>query len=415
MSKSTGKHYIASLDIGTTKVAYLIGEVGAEGLHVIGVGEAPNIGVKQGQVINIDSTTDAIKKAKEEAELMAGIQTNQIWLGISGSHIQSFDSNGMIAIRNKEVTKEDVDRVIETAKAVAIPSDRQVLHVLPNEYKVDNQQGIHDPVGMSGVRLEASVHIITGSSSSIQNSVKCVENAGLKVKGLVLQQFASALSILSDDEKQLGVAAVDIGGGTCDVIAFINKSVVATSVIPVGGQNFTHDIAMGLRTTQNNAEDLKKKHGCALTELVSADETIEVEGVGGRKQRTISRIDLCEIIEARAEETLSLIKQEVEKLGLNKKLGSGIVITGGVSQLTGLIEMGDFALDLPVRRGLPDKIGGLSDVVKSSQYATAVGLLLYGLKQEKTRGAELVSRSRSLNQTSHNWVQKIKNFFLETF
>lgn len=412
MSKKSQQGYIAGLDIGTTKVVFIIGELNTEGLHVIGVGEAQNYGVKQGAVINIDSTAEAIQQAKEEAELMAGVTVAEVWLGVAGAHIESFDSDGMIAIRNKEVTRDDVNRVIEAAKAVAIPADRQVLHVLPKEFKVDTQKGINDPVGMSGVRLEANVHIVSGHQASVQNSIKCVEKAGLKVKGLVLQQLASALAVLSEDEKQLGVAVVDIGGGTTDIIAFLNGAVIYTGVVPVGGQNFTQDVAMGLRTTQNNAEDLKKKYGCALSELVGADETVEVEGVGGRKKRTIGRSDLCEIIEARAEETLGLIKQEIEKAGLTQLLGSGVVITGGVSQLNGLLEMGDFALDIPVRRGVPDKVSGLTDVVKSSHYATAVGLLLYGLKQEKIKPIPVKDREVV---NSNSWVNKLKNFFLETF
>ncbi|MEZ4872509.1 MAG: cell division protein FtsA [Bdellovibrionales bacterium] len=383
---------IAGLDIGTTKVACAIGQIGAEGLEIIGMGQAPNLGVRQGAVINIDITAEAIRKAKEEAELMAGQKISDVWLGVAGSHIESFDSSGMVAVRSQEVDKDDVERVIEAAKAIAIPSDRQVLHVLPTEYKVDNQVGINDPIGMAGVRLEASVHIITGAKSTIQNAIKCTEKAGLRVAGLALQQFASSLAVLSDDEKSLGVCVVDIGGGTSDMVAYSQGALIYTGVVPVGGQNFSHDIAMGLRTTQTAAENLKKKYGCALPDLIGADETIEVESVGGRQKRVINRLELCEIVEARAEETLKLIKEKIEQAGLSKRLGSGVIITGGVSQLTGLSEMGDFIFDVPVRKGIPTNAGGLKDIVKSPVSATVVGLLIYGAQKHPKQSMGMVGR-----------------------
>ncbi len=377
------KRLIAGLDIGTTKVAFVIGVIGDQNIEVIGVGKATTTGMRQGVVVNIEATTEAIKKAKEEAELMSGAFADRVWLSIGGTHIDSFDSNGMVAIKGNEVTTEDIERVIEAAKAVAIPNDRQVLHVLPKDYKIDGQVGISDPIGMAGVRLETNVHIVTGARSAIQNAVKCTENAGLFVDGLVLEPLASSIAVLSEDEKSLGVAVVDIGGGTSDIITFSQGSVIHTGVVPVGGNNFTHDVAMGLRTTQLDAEALKKKFGCALPTMVSDEETVEVEGVGGRQKRTIARKNLCEVLEARSEETLQLIKKELEEIQAVDKLGSGVVLTGGTSQLIGLVEMGDFIFDVPVRKGVPMGIGGLTDVIKCSSYATAVGLLKHGYIQSK--------------------------------
>lgn len=394
---------VAALDIGTTKVACAIGAVNKTNVEVIGVGQAANSGMRQGVVVNIEATAESIKRAKDEAELMAGHRVESVWLSVGGNHIQSFASSGMVAIRNKEVKQEDIDRVIEAAKAVVIPQDRQVLHVLPQDFKIDGQTGIFDPIGMSGVRLEASVFIITGSQSTINNAIKCTAKAGLKVEGVVLQQLASALAVLSSDEKNLGVSVIDIGGGTSDIVTFLNGSVVHTGVIPIGGQNFTHDVSIGLKTTQVNAENLKRKYGCALAEMVNEDEAIEVESVGGRKPRTMMRRDLCEVLEARSEEALEMMHTELIEKGLIGKLGSGVVLTGGASLLNGLIEMGDFVLDVPVRRGLPDRVGGLSDVVKQPMFATVVGLLMHAqsLEKDKTPGID----------KSSEWTRKMKLFF----
>ncbi len=393
---------IAGLDIGTTKVTCAIGRFENGQLDIIGVGNAPNSGMRHGVVVNIDAATDAIKKAKDEAELMAGVRVDSVWLGVGGHHIQSFSSGGMIAVRHKEVQQEDVDRVIEAAKAVAIPQDRQVLHVLPQDFKIDGQVGIFDPIGMSGVRLEASVFIITGSTAVIQNAIKCTQRAGIKVDGLVLQQLASAMAVLSADEKNLGTTVVDIGGGTCDMITFYQGSVIHTGLLPVGGQNFTHDVAIGLKTTQNHADSLKRKFGCALPEMVGEDDAIEVESVGGRKPRTLMRRDLCEVLEARAEETLELIHTALSEQGLLSKLGSGVVLTGGGSLLHGLIEMGDFVLDVPVRRGWPEKVGGLVDVVRQPSCSTVVGVMMYGLSLDKdTKVGHEVK--------TNDWTRKMKN------
>ena len=408
--KSTSKNHpvIAALDIGTTKVSLAIGTVNEnQGIDIVGLGTCPSQGVRQGVVVNVEVTIDAIKKAREEAELMAGYSIDQVWVGIGGSHVRSFDSRGMVAIRNKEVQSDDIQRVIEAAKAVAVPSDREVLHVLPREYKIDEQDGISDPHGMSGVRLEANVHIVTAGKSAIHNIVRCAEKAGLKVRGLVLQQMASSLAVLSEDERKLGVCVVDMGGGSCEMVTYINGSVAHTAVVPVGGQNFTHDIAMGLRTPQASAEKVKRKNGSAIADLVDENETIEVEGVGGRKPRSLLRKTLCEVIEPRAEETMALIYRELDNVGVIQRLGSGIVLTGGAAQLDGLVELAEFIIELPVRRGIPDKVGGLTDVIRAPENATAVGLITYGYNQDKPN---LLGEAEG--PLLANFAGKIREFFI---
>lgn len=417
MAKVTKKsHVVTGLDIGTTKVACVVGVVGVSGgVDIVGVGVAANPGMRQGIVINIEATVEAIKKAREEAELMSGMPVSPaVWLSIGGTHVESFDSSGMVAIRHQEVTADDIDRVIEAAKAIVIPTDRQVLHVLPKDYKIDGQDGISDPIGMSGVRLETSVHIITGNASAVQNAIKCTERAGLQVRGLVLQQLASALAVATEDEKGLGCTVIDIGGGTCDMVSFVQGSVAHTAVIPVGGNNFTHDVAMGLRTTQMSAENLKRKYGCALAELVPAEEAIEVEAVGGRKSRSLPRRELCEVIEARAEETLQLLRTELSKMDFFKKIGSGLILTGGGSLLPGLVEIGDFIFDVPVRKGAPDRVGGLTDVVRCASFATGVGLVLYGLRQEKHKATEVAVAVKT-NVSFADVTRKIKDYFVSVF
>lgn len=409
---------LAALDIGSTKVSYVIATASADGkIEIVGVGSAPNTGIRQGVVVNIEATTESIRKAREEAELMSGYQTKEVWVGVSGTHIKSFDSKGMVAIKTKEVTPFDIERVIEAAKAVAVPADRTVLHVLPKEYRVDGQDGIVDPIGMSGVRLEANVHIVTAAQSVLSNTIKCIEKAGLKLAGLCLDPLASAMSVLSEDEKNLGVCVVDMGGGTSNIIYFVNGSVAQSSVIPVGGQHFTHDIAVGLRTPQVAAEILKKKHGCAMATMVADTETVEVEGVGGRNVRVIPRKDLADVIEARAEEVLNFIANDIRTSGLSSMMGSGIVFTGGTSQLEGLVEMGEFIFDIPVRRGFPQHVNGLNEVVKSADYATVVGLILYAYKQTKdqmnfeSQGQGDSELGASLEGIAH----KVKNFFGDLF
>lgn len=406
---------IAGLDIGSTKVGFVIGVVNSENkIEVVGVGKAHNTGIRQGVVVNIEATQSAIKKAKEEAELMSGYQVQEAWVGVSGTHIKSFDSKGMIAIKNKEVTQSDIDRVIEAAKAVAVPADRQVLHVLPREYKVDTQDGISDPIGMSGVRLEANVHIVTGGQTAINNTIKCVEKSGIKIKGLVLDSLAASMCVLSEDEKSLGVCVVDMGGGTCNLLYFVNGSVAHTSVIPVGGQHFTHDVAIGLRTPQNSAEQLKVDFGYAISSQIDEQEVVDVQGVGGRKSRSIPRKDLADVLEARSEETLNLIQQDMKMSGLMSMMGSGVVLTGGACQLQGLVEMGEFIFEIPVRKGIPSGVGGLSDVVRLSEYATAVGLLYYGLNENKEvlskQGHEFI-----ISESADSLAKKMKEFFAQIF
>lgn len=393
-------------------------------IEVVGVGLAANSGLKQGVVVNIEATTDSIRKAKEEAELMSGYTAQEVWISVSGSHVQSFDSKGMVAIKNKEVNAQDIERVIEAAKAIIVPADRMVLHVIPRAYKIDSQDGITDPIGMTGVRLEANVHIVTASQSAVSNLIKCIEKAGFKVAGIVLDQLAAGKSILSHDEKNLGVCLADIGGGSSKLIYFINGSVAHTSVIPVGGTHFTHDVAVGLRTPQLAAEILKKKQGSAVASLVAEDETVEVEGVGGRKTRTIPRKELAHILEARAEECLTMISQDIRNSRLQPVLGSGVVITGGSSGLDGLIEMGEFVFDIPVRRGFPKQMGGLKDVVKGGEFATAIGLLLHAIEIRKDfyiRKDSQVPFSNgkgniyNLNNSLDGVSSKVKKFFNDLF
>ena len=407
---TSNKKTIAALDIGATKVAVVIGEIESEKLNIIGVGQVEHFGICQGSVLNIDNTAKAILNAKEDAELMAGCSIDSIWLGVAGQYIQSFDSEGMVAIREKQVTYEDVQRVIETAKAIPLPSDHELLHVLPSSYTIDHQKGIQNPVGMSGVRLECSVRIITGLSAPIQNTVQCVESAGLKVNGLVLQSLAASMALLTEDEKQMGVSVIDIGGASCNIISYYQGKVVLTESIPVGGQNFTFDIAMGLKTTRLHAEELKKVYGSVLTQNVDPDEVIEVESVGGGQQRTVCRKELCEILEARAQETLELTRDALMRSGSWHSLGAGLVFTGGACQLKGFLEMGEFLFDLPLRIGYHHHAGGLKDMVKQPHFSTAVGLLLYALKEEKS---VVIEKGPSLSSSVKGLFHQVKGFFGE--
>ncbi len=372
---------VVGLDIGTTKICAIVGEVTSDGLDVVGIGVHPSKGLRKGVVINIDATVQSIEKAVEEAELMAGCEIHTVYAGIAGGHIRGFNSHGIVAVKEKEVRSTDVERVLDAARAVAIPMDREVLHVLPQEFIVDEQDGIRDPVGMSGVRLEAKVHIVTGAVTSAQNIVKCANRCGLNVADIVLEQLASAEAVLTPDEKELGVALVDIGGGTTDLVIYSQGSIKHTAVLALGGNHLTNDIAVGVRTPTIEAEEIKHRYGCSMASLVSRDEMIEVPSVGGRKPRSISRQLLSEIIEPRVEEIFLLIKREIEKSGFADVLASGIVITGGSSILEGMPELAERIFDMPVRRGSPQGIGGLVDVVSSPIYATGVGLVQYGSKQ----------------------------------
>jgi cell division protein FtsA len=374
---------VVGLDIGTSKICAIVGALNDENeIDIIGIGISPSKGLKKGVVVNIESTVDSIKRAVEEAELMAGIDIESAYVGIAGNHIKGINSHGIIAIKNKEVVPSDVERVIDAAKAVAMPLDRQIIHVLSSEFVIDEQDGIKEPLGISGVRLEGKVHIVTGSSTSVQNVIKCVNKANIEVKEIVLEQLASSEAVLTADEKELGVALVDIGGGTTDMAVFGDGSVKHTSVLPVGGSHITNDIAIGLKTPSLEAERIKKRYGCALTSLVSEDETIEVPSVGGREPRTLSRKILSEIIEPRTRELFNLIKKELVLSGFNETVASGVVITGGTTIMEGMPEIAEQVFELPVRTGIPAGIGGLIDVVNSPMYATGVGLVMYGFKNQ---------------------------------
>ena len=381
--KRDDEKLIVGLDIGTSKILAIVGEVSPTGqIEVIGVGHHISRGLKKGVVVNIESTVQSIQRAVEEAELMAGCQIHSVYAGIAGSHINSFNSHGIVAIKDKEVGAGDVERVIEAARALAIPADQKILHVIPQEFIIDKQEGIREPVGMSGVRLEAKVHIVTGAVSAAQNIIKCVRRCGLEVDDIILEQIASSLSVLTEDEKELGVCLVDIGGGTTDISVFTDGAIRHTAVIPIAGDQVTNDIAVALRTPTQHAEDIKKKYGCALTQLAGSDESIEVPSVGDRPPRRLSRQTLTEVIEPRIEELFGLIQAELRRSGFEDVIGSGIVLTGGSSKLEGMIELAEEVFHMPVRLGLPQFVGGLTSVVQNPIYATGVGLVMFGANHQ---------------------------------
>lgn len=377
------ENLIVGLDIGTTKICAIVGNLTPDGLDIVGIGTSPSRGLRKGVVINIESTVESIRKALREAELMAGCEIKSVFAGIAGGHVKGFNSQGVIAIRNREVTREDIERVIDAAKAVAIPMDREVIHVLPQEFIIDDQDGIKEPLGMSGVRLEAKVHIVTGAVASAQNIVKSCNRASVNVSDIVLEQLASSDSVLSADEKELGVALIDIGGGTTDIAIFVDGAIKHTSVLSLGGNHLTNDIAVGLRTPMAEAEKIKKQYGCCMTPMVGKDETIEVPSVGGREPRVLSRQLLAEILEPRVEEIFTLVNREIIRSGYEELIASGVVITGGTTILPGMPELAEQIFSLPVRRGVPQGIGGLTDVVNSPIYATGVGLVKYGSRNLK--------------------------------
>ncbi len=380
---------IVGLDIGTTKVSCVVGEETEDGLEIIGIGSHPSVGLRKGVVVNIDKTVNSIQKAVEEAELMAGCEITSAYIGIAGSHIKGFNSHGVIAIKGEEVTEEDLDRVIDAARAVAIPLDRQVIHILPQEYIVDDQPGILDPVGMTGVRLEAKVHIVTGAVTAAQNLIKCANRAGLDVEDIVLQPLASAEAVLTDEERDLGVALIDFGGGTTDLAILGEGAIRHTAVLGLGGANLTYDISVGLRTPMAQADTLKIRYGTCLTSFADPGEMIEVPSVGGRKPRKLSRQILAEILEPRVEEIFTLLDREIRRTGLKELLASGIVLTGGSALLPGTLEMADQVFQLPARLGYPRNISGLVDVVDSPMYATAVGLVRYGAQDRPDRSFDM--------------------------
>lgn len=378
MLRRTDRNLLVGLDIGTSKVVAIVGEYTADGtIEVIGVGSHPSRGLKKGVVVNIESTVQSIQRAVEEAELMAGCEIHSVFTGIAGSHVRSLNSHGIVAIRDKEVTSIDVDRVIDAAKAVAIPADQKILHVLPQEFIIDNQEGIRDPIGMSGVRLEAKVHIVTGADSAAQNIVKCVQRCGLAVEDIVLEQLASSFAVLTDDEKELGVCIVDVGGGTTDIALFSQGAIRHTAVIPIAGDQVTNDIAVSMRTPTQYAEDIKLRYACALSQLANPDETIEVPSVGDRPSRRLARQTLAEIVEPRYEELFGLVRDELRRSGFEETIAAGIVLTGGSAKMEGAVDLAEEIFHMPVRLGHPQHVTGLIEVVSNPIHATGVGLLLY--------------------------------------
>lgn len=382
--------YIVGIDIGTKKTTAIIGEINEERkVEIIGIGTAESRGLRKGVVVNLDTTIAAIKKAQEEAELMAGVEIDSAFIGFSGAHIKSFNSRGVIAVsgKNREISREDIRRVIDQSKAVSIPPDREIIHILPQEFVVDEQDGIKDPLGMSGIKLEVNVHIVTAAITSVQNLKTCITRAGIEIEQIVLNQIATSASVLTHDEMELGVGMIDIGGGTTEIAIFERGSLWYTSVIPIGGDNFTNDIAVGLRTPIPEAEKIKKKFGCVSSPLVDEQETIEVPSVGrGKKPRVLSKQLLADIIQPRAEEIFRLVDTDIKRMGYEKSLNSGLVLTGGTALLDGLEEVAEEIFDLPVRRGDPSGVGGLVDRVSTPDYATAVGLILYGFSQYRGKG-----------------------------
>jgi cell division protein FtsA len=398
------------LDIGTTKICTVVAEVVDGQVNIIGLGTHPSKGLRKGVVINIESTVQSIKKAVEEAELMAGVHLTSVYAGIAGGHIKGINSHGVIAVKNKEIGPTDVKRVIDAASAVAMPMDREVIHIIPQEFIVDDQDGIKDPVGMSGVRLEGRVHIVTGAITSAQNIIKCANRAGLDVDDIVLEQLGSSEAVLTQEERDLGAAIIDIGGGTTDLVIFSGGSIKHTAVFSLAGSHITNDISMGLRTPAEEAEKIKIRYGCALTSLVRKDDTIEVPSVGGRKPRVLSRYTLAEIVEPRVEEILALVHNEILRTGYGNLIASGIILTGGSALLEGIPELAEQVFNVPVRRGTPIGIAGLVDLVNSPMYATGVGLVLYGSRNQ-AQSRFKVGEGNIFSKVTHRMREWIGEFF----
>jgi len=406
MAKRADKNLIVGLDIGTSKVVAIVGEVTTSNeIEIIGLGSSQSRGLKKGVVVNIESTVHTIQRAVEEAELMAGCEIHSVYAGIAGSHIRSLNSHGIVAIRDNEVSIGDVDRVIDAARAVAIPADQKILHILPQEFVIDSQEGIKEPIGMSGVRLEAKVHMVTGSVSSAQNIIKCVRRCGLEVDDIILEQLASSSAVLTEDEKDLGVCLVDIGGGTTDIAIFTEGSIHHTAVIPIAGDQVTNDIAVALRTPTQHAEDIKVRYACALTQLANPEETIEVPSVGDRPARRLARQTLAEVVQPRYEELFTLVQAELRRSGYEELIAAGVVLTGGSSKMEGVVELAEEIFHMPVRVGVPQFVSGLSDVVKNPIYSTGVGLLLFGQKQLQNAipGVGFDSSVKGVWQRMRNW------------
>jgi cell division protein FtsA len=391
MTKRNDKRLIVGLDIGTSKIAAIVAEVANDGsVEIIGMGKHNARGMKKGVVVNIESTVQSIKRAIEEAELMAGCDIHSVFVGVAGSHISSLNSHGMVAIRDKEVSIEDLERVMDAAKAVAISTDQKILHVLPQQFLIDDQEGIREPVGMSGVRLEVDVHMVTGAESAVQNIVKCIHRCELEVDDIILEQLASSYSVLTEDEKELGVCLVDIGGGTTDVAILINGAIRHTRVFPVAGDQVTNDIAVALRTPTKYAEEIKIKYACALRQLTNPEETIEVPSVGDRPPRRLARQVLAEVVEPRYEELFTLIKNELQRSGLEEFCASGVVLTGGSAKMEGAVELAEEVFHMPVRIGVPFEVEGLIDMVKDPQFSTGVGLILFGKQNQEMSDFEFL-------------------------
>jgi cell division protein FtsA len=412
MAKKPDRQLIVGLDIGTSKVVALVGEIAQDNsIEIIGIGSQPSRGLKRGVVVNIESTVQSIQRAVEEAELMAGCEIHSVFAGIAGSHVRSLNSHGVVAIRDKEVQLADVEHVIDAAKAVAIPADQKILHVLPQEFIIDGQEGIRDPVGMSGVRLEAKVHIVTGADSAAQNIEKCIQRCGLDVDDIVLEQLASSYAVLTEDEKDLGVCLVDIGGGTTDIAVFSHGAIRHTAVIPIAGDQVTNDIAVSMRTPTQNAEEIKLRYACALSQLANPDETIEVPSVGDRPARRLARQTLAEIVEPRYEELFGLIREELRRSGFEEVIAAGIVLTGGSAKMEGAIELAEEVFHVPVRLGMPVGVRGLADVTSNPIHSTGVGLLLYGRDHLVPRG----SRTRAIAGNARSMAERMRDWFQGNF
>ena len=399
---------IVGLDIGTSKVVAIVAEVHEQNeIEIIGLGSCRSRGLKKGVVVNIESTVQTIRSAIQEAELMAGCNIHAVYTGIAGTHIRSLNSHGIVAIRDNEVTEGDIERVIDAARAVAIPADQKILHIIPRDFAIDGQEGIREPVGMSGVRLEAKVHIVTGAVSAAQNIIKCVRRCGLEADDIVLEQLASSYSVLTDDEKELGVCLVDIGGGTTDVAVFTNGAISHTAVIPIAGDHVTNDIAVALRTPTQNAEEIKVRHACALAQLANSDDTVEVPSVGNRPLRRMSRQTLAEVVEPRYVELFSLVQAELRRSGYERLLTAGVVLTGGSSNMNGAVELAEEVFHLPVRVGTPQYVGGLAELVKNPIYATGVGLLLHSRRQQRDRtfSGRIDSGASGIWKRMKSWFQ----------
>lgn len=403
MTKKIDKNLIVSLDIGTSKVVAIVGEINNDEIDIIGLGSCRSRGLKKGVVVNIESTVHSIQRAVEEAELMAGCEIHSVFAGIAGSHIRSLNSHGIVAIRDKEVTTGDIDRVIDAARAVAIPADQKILHILPQEFVIDHQEGVREPIGMSGVRLEAKVHMVTGAVSAAQNIIKCVRRCGLEVDDVILEQLASSCAVLTEDEKELGVCLVDIGGGTTDIAIFTDGAIHHTAVLPIAGDQVTNDIAIALRTPTQYAEDIKVQYACALAQLANIEETIDVPSVGERPSRRLARQTLAEVVEPRYEELFSLIQAELRRSSFEDLITAGVVLTGGSSKMEGVIELAEEIFHMPVRLGIPQHVSGLVDVVKNPIHSTGVGLLLFGRKQ--LQEGHVLRGSGGLWERMKDWFQ----------